>query len=174
MEIKLSSIDDAPYLSAFYRENSEHLQPWEPLREASYHDIPAWENRLQQREREQSEGSGVHFLAYAPKSRQIIATCSLTGICRGAFQAGYLGYSVAKAYEGRGYMKTLCSHVLDCAFREMQLNRVMANYMPRNDRSGRLLQSLGFRREGLAKKYLYINGQWEDHILTAKLNPLNQ
>jgi ribosomal-protein-alanine N-acetyltransferase len=46
----------------------------------------------------------------------------------------------------------------------------MANYMPANERSGKLLSRLGFEREGLAKRYLYINGRWEDHVLTALLN----
>jgi ribosomal-protein-alanine N-acetyltransferase len=45
----------------------------------------------------------------------------------------------------------------------------MANYMPRNDRSGRLLGRLGFEKEGYAKRYLKIEGLWEDHVLTAKI-----
>jgi ribosomal-protein-alanine N-acetyltransferase len=47
----------------------------------------------------------------------------------------------------------------------------MANYMPRNERSAKLLASLGFEREGYAKRYLQIAGQWEDHVLTALVDP---
>ena len=46
----------------------------------------------------------------------------------------------------------------------------MANYMPDNLRSAALLKRLGFEVEGLAKNYLYINGQWRDHVLTSLTN----
>ena len=68
-------------------------------------------------------------------------------------------------------MKKLCTHVISYAFDELGLNRVMANYMPSNLRSEALLNRLGFVREGVAKKYLKINGVWEDHVLTSLLNP---
>lgn len=61
-------------------------------------------------------------------------------------------------------------HVIDVAFNELGLNRIMANYLPRNNRSARLLDRLGFTEVGLAKRYLLINGVWEDHVLTSKLN----
>jgi ribosomal-protein-alanine N-acetyltransferase len=55
-------------------------------------------------------------------------------------------------------------------FEQQKLHRIMANYMPSNKRSARLLQKLGFVIEGHAKKYLLINGQWEDHVLTSLTN----
>ncbi len=53
------------------------------------------------------------------------------------------------------------------AFKELRLHRIMANYQPRNERSGRLLERLGFVREGLAHQYLFIDGEWKDHVLTS-------
>ena len=53
---------------------------------------------------------------------------------------------------------------------ELRMHRIMANYMPRNDRSGRLLERLGFVVEGRAKEYLRINGVWEEHVLTSYTN----
>jgi ribosomal-protein-alanine N-acetyltransferase len=50
----------------------------------------------------------------------------------------------------------------------------MANYMPRNARSGDLLARLGFTVEGKASQYLQINGVWEDHVLTSRINPKDQ
>lgn len=170
MNSRLCSTDDAPALSEFYRQNGNHLQPWEPLREAGCHDISAWEERLKVRQVEQVEGRAAYFLSCVPDSGEIVATCSLTGIARGPFQACYMGYAVARKFEGRGHMRALCEHAIDYAFRTLQLNRIMANFMPRNRRSAKLLHSLGFTEEGLARKYLCINGQWEDHILTSKLN----
>ena len=91
---------------------------------------------------------------------------------RGPFQAGNVGYSIALEYQGQGVMCSLLMHVVEYAFTELGLNRVMANYMPRNERSQRLLDRVGFAKEGLARNYLCINGVWEDHVLTSILNPV--
>ncbi|MCG8333854.1 MAG: GNAT family N-acetyltransferase [Proteobacteria bacterium] len=174
MKIKLSSVKDALFISEYYLENAEHLEPWEPIREPGYHDISSWKSRLEMRELEQSQGQAAYFLAYADDSSKIVAVCNLTSIVRGPFQACYMGYSVSRQHQGQGIMKMLCQHALDYAFNSLNLNRVMANYIPHNVRSEYLLKSLGFEKEGLAKKYLCINGQWEDHILTAIINPKNR
>jgi len=81
-----------------------------------------------------------------------------------------MGYGVSEEHEGTGAMTKVCKVAINYAFSQLKLNRVMANYMPRNERSGKLLDKLGFCREGLAKKYLKINGRWEDHILTSLIN----
>jgi ribosomal-protein-alanine N-acetyltransferase len=47
----------------------------------------------------------------------------------------------------------------------------MATYMTTNQRSAVLLERLGFEKEGYAKSYLNIAGTWEDHVLTALVNP---
>jgi ribosomal-protein-alanine N-acetyltransferase len=59
----------------------------------------------------------------------------------------------------------------DFVFKHLKLHRIMANYVPRNEKSGKLLKKLGFVFEGYARDYLKINGQWEDHILTSKISP---
>lgn len=51
--------------------------------------------------------------------------------------------------------------------RQQNIHRIMANYMPHNQRSGALLARLGFEKEGYAKDYLLIDGRWQDHVLTA-------
>jgi ribosomal-protein-alanine N-acetyltransferase len=171
MKIKLGAVSDAPFLSSFYIKNAAHLAPWEPWRSPGFHARAAWAERLKYREQEQREGRGYYFLAYDDAGEAIIASCSLTGIARGPLEAGYMGYSVDRDYQGRGVMKELCLHVIDYAFDTIQLHRIMANYMPDNERSGNLLKRLGFEREGYAKQYLQINGRWEDHVLTALINP---
>lgn len=55
--------------------------------------------------------------------------------------------------------------------RQQGMHRIMANYMPHNQRSGQLLARLGFEKEGYAKDYLMINGRWRDHVLTALTTP---
>lgn len=58
-------------------------------------------------------------------------------------------------------------------FEQIGLHRIMANHLPRNVRSERLLASLGFEKEGYARAYLKIAGVWEDHVLRALTNPLD-
>lgn len=82
-----------------------------------------------------------------------------------------MGYGVSKVYEGTGVMTRVCAAAIDHAFKELGLNRVAANYMPRNQRSENFLGKLGFFEEGLARRYLKINGKWEDHVITSLLNP---
>ena len=62
---------------------------------------------------------------------------------------------------------------IEFMFTTFTLHRIQANYIPRNERSGKLLRKLGFTVEGYARDYLKINGKWEDHILTAKINDVN-
>ncbi|WP_234923777.1 GNAT family N-acetyltransferase, partial [Aeromonas veronii] len=71
----------------------------------------------------------------------------------------------------QGVMREVLSAAIDYLFREHDLHRIMACYMPANQRSGALLERLGFEREGFARAYLMINGRWEDHILTSLINP---
>ncbi|RVT44212.1 GNAT family N-acetyltransferase [Rheinheimera sediminis] len=171
MEIRFLSTDDAALISDFYLRNEEHLRRWEPRREEGYHSIDAWTLRLHEREKELVEGKSAHFIYFNPQEGDIVAICSLTNIVRGPFMGCNMGYAVSKTYQGRGLMKKLCVHVIGYAFSELHLNRVMANYMPSNQRSEALLGHLGFVKEGLARRFLKINGNWEDHVLTSLVNP---
>ena len=101
---------------------------------------------------------------------EIIGFCNFSQIVRGPFQACYLGYHIDVAEEGKGLMSEAVQRAIQYMFEKQNMHRIMANYMPSNQRSGKLLQKLGFMIEGRAEKYLLINGQWEDHILTSLTN----
>lgn len=170
MKIKIIDQYDTQRLLDFYHENRTHLTPWEPERPEWFYTREYWEEQIETRKFEMQVGRAIFFIALNDEGK-MIASCNLTNIVRGVFQAGYLGYSVAKDYEGKGVMKNLCQHVIRHAFDELKLNRIMANYLPHNERSAWLLESLGFVREGYAQRYLKIHGAWQDHVLTALVNP---
>ena len=67
-------------------------------------------------------------------------------------------------------VRALAAAIAYC-FEEMKLHRIMANYMPTNERSARLLRKLGFVPEGFARDYLFLGGTWRDHVLTSLTNP---
>ncbi len=92
---------------------------------------------------------------------------SLSQIFHGPFRSCIVGYFLDEAVNGRGYTTEALGLVVGHAFGELGLHRVQAGVMPRNVGSIRVLEKLGFRREGLALRYLRINGVWEDHLLYA-------
>lgn len=160
---------DASDLLAYYVENRSHLQPWDPLRPDDFFTVEALDRRLEQMQQQMSAGHAVHLLVRHPYSGTIVGECNFTNIVRGPFQACHLGFSIAAAAQGHGFMY----EALDCAikfvFDAYQLHRIMANYRPQNIRSGRLLERLGFEIEGRARAYLKINGEWADHVLTSRI-----
>ena len=170
MTMRIVTPQDAKLISQYYLENTSHLAPWEPKRPLGYHNQSNWTERLKNRVLEQETRNAFHFISIGDELDKIIAVCSLTGITYGPFMAAFMGFSVSQQQQGKGQMKKLCNHVIDFAFNQLGLNRIMANFMPENTRSKKLLFSLKFEKEGFAKKYLFINGKWQDHTLTALLN----
>jgi [ribosomal protein S5]-alanine N-acetyltransferase len=158
-------------MANYFAVNEEHLKKWNPRVPKTHHSIDSWRRRLLERELEFDSGLSAHFIGTDEAESHVIGGCSLSNIVRGVFQACHMGYSIAQRYEGQGYMKKIVSHAVNFAFNDMKLHRIMANHMPENEKSAALLKRLGFEREGYAKDYLLINGQWEDHVLNALINP---
>src|SRR3546814_5111337 len=101
----------------------------------------------------------------------VIGQVNFSNIVRGAFQAAHMGYQIDAECEGRGLMTEALRLAIDFMFARFGLHRIMANYIPDNHRSGRVLERLGFEKEGYARNYLFIDGAWRDHVLTALINP---
>jgi ribosomal-protein-alanine N-acetyltransferase len=170
LDLVVLSPAQAELESAYHLDNQQHLAPWSPLRPADYYSTEQVRLRLEQQAVAYGFGNAVHFALLEKASGQMIGTCNFTGIMRGAFQACYLGYSLAAAHQGRGLMHEALQTAIGHMFDELKLHRIMANYIPDNQRSAALLQRLGFEREGYARAYLQIAGRWQDHVLTARVN----
>ena len=155
----------------YYVLNREHLAPWEPKRPENYHSKETWIQRVKDFTIEQERMVSFRILAVQPNSNEIVGVCYFTNIVHGVFRACNVGYSISKQYGGQGLMTEIVGGSIDYVFKELDLHRIMANYVPENVRSARVLKKLGFEEEGYAKSYLFIAGKWRDHILTAKLNP---
>lgn len=100
----------------------------------------------------------------------MIGDLAFSNIVRGSFQSCHLGYKLDQAENGQGYMTEALTCAIRFAFEELHLHRIEANIIPRNLPSIRLVQRLGFVDEGLSRKYLKIQGVWEDHRHFALLN----
>ncbi|BFI96546.1 MAG: ribosomal protein S5-alanine N-acetyltransferase [Rhodanobacter sp.] len=169
--IRLAEDADAPALLRYRVANRAHLAPWEPLRDEAYCTLESCAQSIAEGRGHARQDRGYPLLAFDRDGREILATFTFANVVRGAFQACHLGYGVAAHAQGQGLMHEVLQAGLDWAFGELGLHRVMANHLPRNERSARLLARLGFEREGYAKRYLQIAGVWEDHVLTARIRP---
>lgn len=161
-------------LAAEYASSTrEHLQPWCPSRTAAYFTLEHWTDAAERSVRDWQAGTSARFLLL-PRDEtcgDVIGDCSLTEITRGVFESCNLAYSLHPSALGKGFMSEALSAVVRFAFDSLRLHRIAANFMPSNVRSERVLKRVGFLREGYARDYLYINGAWEDHILTSIRNP---
>jgi ribosomal-protein-alanine N-acetyltransferase len=161
-------------LARFFAENFEaHLARWSPPAPPGGHTEAWWSGKLPALTLEFERGQSARWVLFAREgdAGEAIGTANVSQIMRGPFQAAYLGYQVARRHEGQGLMAEALRAVVAHAFGDLRLHRLMANHVPENERSSRLLRRLGFVEEGLARGYLFIGGAWRDHVLTALANP---
>jgi [ribosomal protein S5]-alanine N-acetyltransferase len=161
-------------MARFLAENFEgHLERWSPPATTAYFTEEFWKERLDTAVEDFRAGAAVRFVLQEGDAVDgpILGTCNYTNIVRGPFLACHLGYQLARSSERRGLMSEALRATNAFVFDAMRLHRIMANFRPENERSARLLDRLGFVREGLARDYLFIDGAWRDHILTALTNP---
>jgi len=162
----------ADALADFFRRNELHLAPWDPPRPAGITEPDFWAAECERAVEDYAHGAVVRWvLRLRAVPVQVIGRINYTQIVRGPFHSGMLGYAIDHAHEGRGLMREGLEATIAHMFAVAGLHRIQANYVPQNTRSGRLLERLGFASEGLAKDYLFIDGAWRDHVLTARLNP---
>ena len=92
---------------------------------------------------------------------------NLSSVQRGPFQSCYVGYWIDEDVAGMGYTPEALVVAARFAFEQLALHRVQVSIVPRNAASLRVVEKLGLRSEGLAERYLEINGVWEDHCRFA-------
>ncbi|QDV05297.1 Putative ribosomal N-acetyltransferase YdaF [Planctomycetes bacterium Poly30] len=177
--VQVPAVAAAPRMVDYCLRNRDHLTRWEPPRSNEYYTRRFWEQQFSASRAEFEQGHSVRSVLIrrdpdAPqggRSGPIVGVINLSQIVRGGFQAGIVGYSLDSEHQGLGLMREGLERLIEYAFLELGLHRVMANYRPENERSARVLESLGFEREGFAREYLYIDGAWRDHVLTSLIRP---
>ena len=163
----------ADALADFHERNRAHLAPWDPPTPPDFFTPAFQARRLRESAMAYAAGTGVRYLLQPiGDPSRVVGNVHFSNIVRGAFQNCNLGYALDQALEGQALM----AEALRCAIAEMfsarvNLHRIQAAYRPENKRSAAVLSRLSFRPEGLAKDYLFIDGAWRDHQLTALTNP---
>jgi ribosomal-protein-alanine N-acetyltransferase len=160
---------DFPSWREVRRRNVEWLTKWEPTRLAGQPDVVedphAFAVRCSARDRERQMGAGYGFGVFA--EGEFAGEMNLSSIQRGPFQNAYVGYWIDEAKAGHGYTPEALVVVCRFAFEELALHRLQISIVPRNKASRRVVDKLAIREEGIAVRYLEINGTWEDHVRYA-------
>ena len=142
------------------------LTKWEPAPSPGAPDVVedprAFTARCGARERERQLGTGYGFGIFVDD--RFAGEINVSNVVRGAMQSATVGYWVDEARAGHGYVPEALVLVLRFAFEDLRLHRVEIGIIPRNAASRRVVDKLAIREEGVAQRFLQINGVWEDHI----------
>jgi ribosomal-protein-alanine N-acetyltransferase len=148
------------------RRNGEWLTRWEPLR-LPHHPDPetnrdVFAARCSARDRERHAGTQFSFGIFVDGA--FAGEINLNNVIRGAMQGATIGYWIDRSRAGNSYMAESVAVLSEFAFEELSLHRLEICIIPRNNNSRRVMEKLNIREEGLAKRFLEINGVWEDHV----------
>lgn len=167
VELRLPEAEDAEAFLELVVRNRDHFRPYEPRRPPAYFTLGGQREQIAAARRQAQSGERYEFGVFETNGGGLVGRISLGGISRGALQNAYLGYGVDHLHSGRGYATQAVTLAVDVAFRDLGLHRVQAAVVPENKASARVLEKVGFREEGLARRYLFLDGQWKDHRMFA-------
>lgn len=147
----------------------DFLVPWEPAWTSDALSRAAYRRRLGRYALDWRTDQGYSFFIFRVEDGALVGGIGLSNLRRGVAECASLGYWIGARFARRGYMTEALGLTLDFAFQNLRLHRVEAACLPTNVASRGLLGKVGFREEGYARKYLLIDGKWQDHVLFAML-----
>lgn len=150
-------------------ESRAYLTPWEPSWAEDHLTRKSFTNRVYWAQRSVTGGTAMPLFLFRRSDQLLAGAITLDNIRRGPAQAGTLGYWTGQKFARQGYMREAIGAVVHHAFTKLDLSRIEAACLPENAASRGLLESSGFKYEGVAQSYLQINGRWRTHVLYAAL-----
>lgn len=125
-------------------------------------DRIAFASRCAARERERQLGTSFAFGIFFDDA--LVGELNATNVYRGVLESANIGYWVDEKFAGLGIVPEALVGIFGFIFDDVGLHRLAINIVPRNTASRRVMEKLEVRAEGLAERYLKINGEWEDHV----------
>jgi ribosomal-protein-alanine N-acetyltransferase len=168
--LRTATVRDVPAIVRYYRANRAFHGPTSPARPAAFFTEAYWRRQVRRHAADLRADRALRFFIFDGDGA-VLGSVNFNNFVRGAFQACHLGYALDRRAQGRGIMTEALRLAIAHVFGPMRFHRVMANHLPTNRRSARVLARLGFRVEGRAREYLLIRGRWRDHVLTSLVNP---
>jgi ribosomal-protein-alanine N-acetyltransferase len=149
----------------------EWLEPWEPRPDPGsadpVTDVDAFRARCSAWERQRQFDNAYGFGLFLNADDCLLGEVSLGTVHRGPFQSATIGYWVDRRHAGNGYVPEGVALIIQFGFEELGLHRLEAAIVPRNGPSRRVAAKLGLREEGIAERFLQIDGVYEDHVRYA-------
>ncbi|PWI34769.1 30S ribosomal protein S5 alanine N-acetyltransferase [Vibrio albus] len=170
IQVRLARTEDAGLISDYFLRNKTYLEPWEPKRENEFYTFEGWRRKLIKLNELHLMELGFYCLIFNTTTNTLLGTISFSNLNRFPQHSCSVGYSLDENMQGRGIMRTALRLACNWMFNVQNMHRITASYMPHNRKSEAVLEASGFQKEGFAKGYLLINGQWEDHNMTALIN----
>jgi ribosomal-protein-alanine N-acetyltransferase len=165
------TINDAEEFFHFRKRNAEFFKPWSPTYPVDYFSPDYHIKNLAQIESDVLKGVLVQFGVYQQTyQKKMIGSVVFSNIIMGPFKSCFLGYRIDKDELNKGYATEAIIAGSKYMFNEKELHRIEANIIPRNIASIKAIEKAGFIYEGISKRYLNINGVWEDHMHYVLLN----
>lgn len=155
--------------AALRHDSRAFLEPWEPRWAHDELERSSWRARMHRYRQDFAAGTAIAYLIFENEADLLVGGITLGNIRHGVSQSAQIGYWMGERYAGRGYMQDALRTLLVHAFNMLRLHRIEAACIPGNYPSIRVLEKAGFKREGLARSYLCINGIWHDHYIYARI-----
>jgi len=159
---------DGKTWSAIRIRDERHLAPWEPSMPGGWaqrHAVSEWPARWLQLRGAGRRGAVLPFAITL--DGRFVGQVMVGNIVREPLLSAYVGYWVDSSVTGRGVTTAAVALVVDHCFGRVGLHRLEATVRPENLASIRVLAKLGFRKEGLFRRYLDVDGAWRDHYCYA-------
>jgi ribosomal-protein-alanine N-acetyltransferase len=167
--LRYPRIADFPAWARLRGESRAFLSPWEPVWASDELTKAAFRRRIKRYQKEARLDSAYAFFVFRADDDVLMGGCTLSNVRRGVTQCCALGYWIGERFSRQGYMYEAARALVPFIFSTLGLHRIEAACLPSNQASQNLLMKVGFRQEGVALRYLQINGEWRDHVLFALL-----
>ena len=159
---------DGKAWSAIRVRDERHLAPWEPTMVGTWlqRNAPAeWPGRWLHAARGRAAGHGAAVRDHA--GRRFVGHVMVGNVVREPLLSAYVGYWVDSRVTNKGVTTAAVALAVDQCLGPVGLHRLEATVRPENAASLRVLAKLGFREEGLFRRYLDVDGEWRDHLCFA-------
>ncbi|WP_211696287.1 GNAT family N-acetyltransferase [Mycobacterium spongiae] len=145
-----------------------YLEPWEPSTDGDWttrHSVAAWPAVCSGLRSEARKGRMLPYVIEL--DGRFCGQLTIGNVTHGALRSAWIGYWVPSSATGGGVATGALALGLDHCFGPVKLHRVEATVRPENVASRAVLAKVGFREEGLLRRYLEVDRAWRDHLLVA-------
>lgn len=164
LRLAIPAPDAAPLLVRHFVENAAHRDRWDPPRPEGFLTERYWRDRIAAARREYAHRRSAKLVLL--HEDELIGTCNFTAVSHGSCR---LGYGLDRRFEGKGFMSEALRAAIPHVFSQLPVRRILASYLPTNERSARLLARLGFAPDGRERKLEH--GRVIEHLRVVLAKP---